>query len=61
VINRIDATKQVGQELPVPDISDVELRTGGHVVRLAVSMDRRGDRIKHNDVVPELDQTVSGV
>ncbi len=59
VVNRIDATQQVGHELPVSDISDVELRPRSHVVRLAVSMDWSGERVEHHDVVPELDQAVS--
>ena len=61
VVDRVDATHQVREELPVTDVAHMEVDARREVGRFAVAVHGRGQGVEDDDVVAELDQSVTRV
>ena len=61
MVNRIDATQEVGDQLPVADVTVVEVDFSTQVLRLPVPVDRRGQCVEHHDLVSQRQQPVTRV
>ena len=61
VVDGVDPAQQVGEQVAVADVALVEVGPGAQVRGLSVPVYRRGQRVEHDDVVPEREQPVAGV
>ncbi len=61
VVDGVHPAQEVGDEIAVADVADEEFDAGGEIVGLAVAMYGGGQRVQHDHVVAESDQTIAGV
>jgi hypothetical protein len=61
VVDGVDPTQEVGEQVAVPHVSDPQLRARGQVVGLAVAVNRGGEGVQDDDLVSELREPVAGV
>ena len=61
MVDGVYPAQEVGDQVAVAGVALVEVGSGAQVRRLPVPVDRRGQRVEHDDFVPERQQPVAGV